>query len=287
MEALPASSPEWHSEDCFMGIDEAGRGPVLGPMVYGCAYCPISQMEALSERSFADSKTLKEEKRDSLFQEIAEDLFIGTAVDVLDARTISAQMLHSQRESLNVLANNATFRLIEDVLALGVKLREVYVDTVGEASRHEARLADRFPGIKFFVCPKADSLYPIVSAASIVAKVTRDRLIRDFVIAEKVEASRQTGSGYPGDPDTKLWLQQHLDPIFGFPSIVRFSWSTAATILETSAVPVQWECDEELGGSQGQQVLAFGNKPTRADTSSGVGRHAFFRAHKLQRVANF
>ena len=128
------------------------------------------------------------------------------------------------------------------------------------------------------------------------------------------------------DPDTKLWLQQHLDPVFGFPSIVRFSWSTAAKILETSAVPVQWcatklrqqvvlaflsaylqlvyavrgwqaithrlcgqsrECDEELGGSQGQQMLAFGNKPTRADTSSGVGRHAFFRAHKLQRVTNF
>lgn len=45
-------------------------------------------------RSFADSKTLKEEKRDSLFQEIAEDASIGTAVDILDARTISAQMLH-------------------------------------------------------------------------------------------------------------------------------------------------------------------------------------------------
>lgn len=42
------------------------------------------------------------------------------------------------------------------------------------------------------------------------------------------------------DPDTKLWLQQHIDPVFGFPSIVRFSWSTSAKILETAAVPVQW-----------------------------------------------
>lgn len=60
-------------------------------------YVTIKQSDAVGEvanRSFADSKTLKEEKRDSLFQEIAKDLFIGTAVDVLDARTISAQMLH-------------------------------------------------------------------------------------------------------------------------------------------------------------------------------------------------
>ncbi|KAK9916785.1 hypothetical protein WJX75_006984 [Coccomyxa subellipsoidea] len=239
-------------------------------------------MEALSQRSFADSKTLKEEKRESLFQEIEEDATIGTAVDVLDARTISAQMLHSQKESLNVLANYATFRLIEGVLALGV-----YVDTVGEASRHEARLTDRFPGIRFFVCPKADSIYPIVSAASIVAKVTRDRLVKEFSIAETVDVSRQTGSGYPGDPDTKLWLQQHIDPVFGFPSIVRFSWSTSAKILETAAVPVQWECDDELNASQGQQVLPFGKQSVKAEVSTGVGRHAFFRAHKLQRVTNF
>ena len=42
------------------------------------------------------------------------------------------------------------------------------------------------------------------------------------------------------DPDTKAWLQEHIDPVFGFPSIVRFSWSTASKILETGAVPVQW-----------------------------------------------
>lgn len=47
------------------------------------------------------------------------------------------------------------------------------------------------------------------------------------------------------------------------------------------------ECDDELNGTQGQQLLAFGSKPVKADVSSGIGRHAFFRAHKLQRVANF
>ena len=151
---------------------------MLGPMVYGCAYCPLRQKAALAERSasqlrtfmiqeddtawlpisfpgclraFADSKTLTEEKREALYEEIAEDASMGSAVDVLDARTISAQMLHrcgelslqpccqswsgtydalfwgmcSQKESLNVMANSSTFRLIEGALELGVNIREV------------------------------------------------------------------------------------------------------------------------------------------------------------------
>jgi ribonuclease H2 subunit A len=50
----------------------------------------------------------------------------------------------------------------------------VYVDTVGDADRYRAKLSSAFPGVTFTVCPKADALYPVVSAASIVAKVLRD-----------------------------------------------------------------------------------------------------------------
>ncbi|KAJ8557620.1 hypothetical protein K7X08_003245 [Anisodus acutangulus] len=61
---------------------------------------------------------------------------------------------------------------------------QVYVDTVGD------------PAIKFVVAKKADSLYPVVSGASIVAKVTRDRALRDWVLDETAEKS-----GYPGAND--------------------------------------------------------------------------------------
>lgn len=61
------------------------------------------------------------------------------------------------------------------------------------------RLSALFPAIQFTVCPKADALYPIVSAASIVAKVSRDRLLRDHVCPEPHLAdARQFGCGYPG-----------------------------------------------------------------------------------------
>lgn len=48
---------------------------------------------------------------------------------------------------------------------------KVYVDTVGDAEKYGAKLSQRFPGVKFVVAKKADSLYPVVSGASIVAKV--------------------------------------------------------------------------------------------------------------------
>jgi ribonuclease H2 subunit A len=53
-----------------MGIDEAGRGPVLGPMVYGCCYWPVKYRELCAKLGFADSKELSEIERDSLFEVI-------------------------------------------------------------------------------------------------------------------------------------------------------------------------------------------------------------------------
>ncbi len=84
-------------------------------------------------------------------------------------------------------------------------LPQVYVDTVGDAERHRERLAQRFPGVEFTVCPKADAIYPIVSAASIVAKTARDEQLRDFRVPEAVPVQRDFGSGYPGGAMLAEW----------------------------------------------------------------------------------
>lgn len=99
---------------------------------------------------------------------------------------------------------------------------------------------------------KADAIYPVVGAASIVAKVARDVAIRGWIMSKRqsAEGADETaaeawGSGYPTDPVTKKFLTNTMDPVFGFDDIVRFSWSTADKILEENAVSVEWE-DEEL-----------------------------------------
>jgi ribonuclease H2 subunit A len=74
---------------------------------------------------------------------------------------------------------------------------QVFIDTVGDPDRYKAKLERAFPGIAFTVCPKADSLYPIVSAASIAAKVLRDTslLVEQGALPEKQAGS--LGNGYP------------------------------------------------------------------------------------------
>jgi ribonuclease HII len=90
---------------------------------------------------------------------------------------------------------------------------------------------------------KADALFAIVSAASVAAKVTRDAWMERWIFSEPLpatEADRERGSGYPSDPKTQAYLRDSLDPTFGFPDIVRFSWTTVKNILDSRGHAVEW-----------------------------------------------
>lgn len=293
-----AALPNWASKPCIMGIDEAGRGPVLGPMVYGCLYCARSYQKTLSTLNFADSKTLKEEKREELFENLKADESIGWAVDVIDPKELSSKMLKKNKINLNEISHDSAMGLVRKVLSIGVLLTEVFVDTVGDAEKYRVKLSERFPNIKFVVAKKADSLYPVVSGASIVAKVTRDRALRGWVLDETAENMHTTfGSGYPGDPQTKAWLEDHKHPIFGFPTLVRFSWGTC-TSYSKDMVEVLWETDDtDEDGSSGRTVkrqsklTSVGFTPVKRKSeeteSSGKGRCKFFQARKLELLSHF
>ncbi|KAL9419302.1 hypothetical protein AB3S75_037125 [Citrus x aurantiifolia] len=293
-----AALPKWASNPCIMGIDEAGRGPVLGPMVYGCLYCPCSYLQTLATLNFADSKTLKEEKREELFEDLKVNDSVGWAVDIIDPRELSAKMLNKNKINLNEISHDSAIGLITSVLNIGVLLTEVYLDTVGDAEKYRAKLSQRFPSIKFVVSKKADSLYPVVSGASIVAKVTRDRTLRGWIFEETAEnMHRNFGSGYPGDPETKAWLTDHKHIIFGFPSLVRFSWGTCTSHFK-DIVEVLWESDEmdedvssHRSGKRQLKLsdIGFSSSKRRSEEieSSGKGRCKFLEARKLEQLTHF
>lgn len=247
---------------CVLGVDEAGRGPVLGPMVYGVFYLPIEQSDPLLKQThhFDDSKVLTPAVRSSLMQSLCTpdtDLFsqCGWAISSLSARDIGANMLRpssSAPYNLNAQAFDATVTLIQGVLARGVNVREVYVDTVGPPDSYRAKLARVFPTLQITVAKKADSLYPCVSAASVCAKVTRDAALEALYEArepgtegeESEEAS--WGSGYPSDARCVAWLRRNMHPVFGWGPECRFSWGTAKDMLETKGgVKVEWPVDED------------------------------------------
>jgi ribonuclease H2 subunit A len=281
-------------------------------------FVPLKPFAAL----LVDSKTLKEEKREELYESLKLDKSLGWAVDVIDPRELSAKMLAKNKTNLNEISHNSAMGLIKRVLDMGVLLTEVisfrlkrvhhllrekvynsklhmqaYLDTVGDPDKYRIKLSERFPSIKFVVSKKADSLFPIVSGASIVAKVTRDRALKEWLVEETGEdINRNFGSGYPGDPETKAWLVQHKHSVFGFPSLVRFSWGTCTTHLK-GEVEVAWEADENEESGNGSsskrqaKLSSFGfktcEKRSEEIESSGKGRCKFLQARKIQQLTQF
>ncbi|CAM9225359.1 unnamed protein product [Phaeothamnion confervicola] len=270
-----------------MGIDEAGRGPVLGPMVYGCAYWSEEHDAELSKAGFDDSKALKEEQRDKLFQRIREHPQIGFAVRLISARELSQKMLRRVPYSLNGISHAAAVGLVRGVQARGVTVSHVFVDTVGDPGAYEAMLSREFgPDVKFTVAKKADSLYKTVSAASICAKVTRDGILRRWEYRERSFAGgTDYGSGYPGDARCKAWMEKHLDPVFGFPELCRFSWSTTKELLKEKGARVEWEEEEE----DGKAAAAAGT--ARIDSfmrpAGKKPRASYFRVARMEIVDAF
>lgn len=98
---------------------------------------------------------------------------------------------------------------------------------------------------------KADDKYPVVSAASIVAKVSRDLQLNTWVFKEEqaagFEFDHNFGCGYPSDPKSKVWLNKHSDAVFGFPSLVRFSWKTCKDMIAKNKESVIEWSDPKIG----------------------------------------
>ncbi|KAI7541815.1 ribonuclease H-like protein [Hortaea werneckii] len=252
------------STECVLGVDEAGRGPVLGPMVYALSYLPLTQHHSLlaSTYHFDDSKALTPTVRSHLMQTLCTpgtDLHAATgwAMRSLSAREISSAQLRAHNPSnLNAQAMEATISLIQNVLDLGVNVKEVYIDTIGPPASYQRKLEKVFPALGITVEKKADSLFPCVSAASVVAKVTRDvalevlwgtyRVSGSGVNGEREEEGKEDvvgwGSGYPSDARCSSWMRGNMDPVFGWGSECRFSWGTAKELLEARGAPcrVDW-----------------------------------------------
>lgn len=288
----------------ILGVDEAGRGPVIGPMVYGIAYLPISLHHSLlaDTHHFNDSKQLTPLVRATLMRTLCtgsptSDLreHVGWAINSLSARDISAGMLKAGGAyNLNAQAMDATIELIRGVIERGVNVAEIYVDTIGQPGTYQRKLAAVFPTCKVVVEKKADSLFPVVSAASVVAKVSRDvscEVLYRGVVDARLEEERQKwraegvmevedgeedagwGSGYPSDARCVNWMKGDMDEMFGWGSECRFSWGTAKDMLEEkgAAVQVEWADDEDTENAKLSQYFGVAGADLRGGAKSEEG----------------
>lgn len=193
------------------GIDEAGRGPVIGPMVYG-----MYVNSPLEITSYRDSKLLAPRSRERLFRGMRNFAYYK-----VHPAYITSHMQASSK-NLNEMAKEAVVVLLSELKSKCRNVKAVYIDGLGNNEEYKRTLQQYFD-YDFIIENRADSRYQVVSAASIVAKVIRDEAV------ESCDASY--GSGYPGDPRTKRWLESNKHGFKGFPECVRHSWQTIKSIL--------------------------------------------------------
>jgi len=198
------------------GVDEAGKGSVLGPMVV--AGIGISSEERLSDLGVKDSKLLSPRERERLYPMIRKRCKIATV-------TIDAQEIDAIR---NEMTMNACIARAHAQVITKVSPTRAFVDA---CDVNCFRYAEMVRANLSFPCEivsehHADERYLVVSAASIVAKVIRDREI--IKLAKKYG---EIGSGYPSDPVTVRWLTGYIGEHPSPPLIARRSWKTVVTLL--------------------------------------------------------
>jgi ribonuclease HII len=199
----------------ILGIDEAGRGSVLGPLVIAGVLIPEKVEKVLERMGVKDSKKLAPHRRTILSRKLKK--MFDYEIVVISAREIDE--MRADGINLNEIEKNA----MESIL-LKIKPEKAIVDAVDvKAERFQNNLCDD-TGLNVIAEHKADDKYIEVSAASIIAKAERDDQIAQ--INKEFIKSGGIGSGYPSDPKTKDFLTNYTYD--EMPDFVRRSWATVA-----------------------------------------------------------
>ena len=209
------------SNNVLLGIDEAGRGPVIGPLVVCGVEIDKNDLSALEENGIKDSKELSHAQIMDLY-EIIKDVALNINVKVLHAEKITRMMFHKN-------LNEIEYGLFSEIISES-KANHVYIDSFfSNKDRLLTMLKNKYPSKKFVVEPKADSKYYVVSAASIVAKYHREKIMGEIKEKYKDEFG-DIGSGYPSDTRTVNFLSQYYKKYGKFPDEARMLWSTIEDI---------------------------------------------------------
>lgn len=204
------------------GVDDAGRGCAIGPLVVAGVLIDECGIEELRQIGVRDSKQLSPKRREALSAEI-EGLASKWAYFELSPRAIDLVVERGKKlRKLNYLEAMAMARVIRDL-----RPDKVYVDPSDVVpERFAGQILRVLPERPEVVCEHhADEKYVVVSAASVLAKVRRDR-----IVAELRKEHGDFGSGYPHDDRTVSFLEAWFEENDGCPPYIRGSWATVKRI---------------------------------------------------------
>lgn len=198
-----------------VGVDEAGKGPVLGSMFAAC----VRADPAAIPEGVADSKQLSASRRTALAERIR------VQADAVSVAEIPVERIDDPETDMNQLTVEAHAEALSSLTRDGL---DGYLDAGDtNAVRFERRVKQRLDdAVELHAEHGADESYPVVSAASIVAKVHRDEHVES--LAQEYGA---IGSGYPSDETTRAFLQSFVESNGELPPCARQTWQTSQDAL--------------------------------------------------------
>jgi len=201
------------------GVDDAGRGSIIGPLAIAGVLLNEKDLPELVNLGVKDSKCLSPRRREELAEEIRK-LVPKYHVEMLSPAEIDKVVETGKK--LHKL-NRLEAQTMAKVIAI-LKPDVAYVDASDVlADRFKQHIAENLSfKVQIISEHKADARYPIVSAASILAKVERDK-----AISELREKHGNIGCGYATDPNTIKFLEGWIRKFGSYPDFVRRSWKPA------------------------------------------------------------
>jgi ribonuclease HII len=209
------------------GVDEAGRGPVIGPLVVAGVLVTEDRLPVLKSMGVRDSKLLTPRRREELSRIIRRVALKVCYVDLNPVRIDEVVFRGVRLQRLNLLEARAMAEVIDRLSpdVAFVDASDVLADRFGRQIRGLLSADSEVVSEH-----NADENYPVVSAASIMAKVRRDASI-----ARLRERYGDFGCGYPHDPKTRLFLLEWARSHGSYPNFVRKSWKTARVLMSEVA----------------------------------------------------
>jgi ribonuclease HII len=202
------------------GVDEAGRGSMIGPIIVAGVSMREIYLKSLMNFGIKDSKLLSPLKRRTFFGKIVD---YSSSICICKIQTCEIDK-NVRYNNLNYLEARAMATVIDNIHA-----SKIYVDScdVSPARFKRAIFSQlSFNSPEIISMHRADKLNLVVAAASIIAKV-----IRDNEIYKLRTRFGNIGSGYPSDKITKRFVEQWFDNNKSFPYFVRKSWKPIKKIL--------------------------------------------------------
>jgi len=220
------SAPKRAANRLTLGIDEAGRGPAIGPMVMAAVAIDSRTAAALTRMGLRDSKAFgagdeAHEVRKKLADEVRKRALFVHAIEIehdeIDRRVC--------RGELNCLEREIATRLIEAAPACD--------KIIADGKRMFAALSLRFT--QFISVDRAEEAHASVAAASVVAKVLRDERFKAIKNRYESEFGPITGGGY-ANAATRKWVRAYVERYSRLPDEARLSWPYAfvADLLGTT-----------------------------------------------------